>query len=312
MRIFTYIAVIMVAVFPATAEFRIDAGDAKAAIEIFDGERPVLRYEFGATEAPAGVDPAFSRSDYVSRLYSPSGALLTEDYPSDHVHHRGINWSWATIEYKGETRDMFAVRNPYTGPVDGGCWARPIGITETSADPDKATLQVKNAWRWDDEETIAEETVTMNVTRAGGKGWYVDFTIQVVPTVEGLRFAGRLGRTYSGFNVRMAQCADQTIRYWTEQFEPGQFRSFAAYSGEFAEHAQQSGIAILQHPDNPDHPQQWIQYPNLNYFQPVYPGGLLVELKPFELKYRVWAFDGTPSGEALRNAWDDYAGIDKN
>lgn len=311
MRTFSCVLAIVIAALPALAEFRIEAGDAKEAVAIFDGEQPVLRYEFGATTVPEGVDPAFSRSDYVSRLYSPSGALLTDDYPSDHVHHRGINWSWATIEYKGETRDMFAVRNPYTGPLDGGCWARPIEITRTDAGPDRATIEAKNAWRWDDEETIAEETVAMEVSRANGNGWCVDFIINVVPKVEGVRFAGRLGRTYSGFNVRMAPCKEQKIQYWTEQLEPGQFRSFAAYSGEFSDHAQPSGIAIFQHPDNPDHPQQWIQYPHLNYFQPVYPGGLLVELKPFELKYRVWAFDGRPSAEALRNAWGAYAGDGK-
>ena len=101
---------------PVWADLTVTLDKAHEAVDVAEDGRPVLRYSFGPTTPPAGIGPEFVRGDYISALYGPSGELITEDYPADHPHHRAINWSWATIQWRGEMRDMFAVR---------GAWARP-------------------------------------------------------------------------------------------------------------------------------------------------------------------------------------------
>ncbi|MBN2309209.1 MAG: PmoA family protein [Candidatus Hydrogenedentes bacterium] len=291
-----------------------DAGQARA--DVFDGPLPVLRYSHGCTEVPEGVDPAFRRGDYVSAIYGLEGELLTEDFPPDHLHHRAVNWAWATVQWRGETRDMFAVRNPYTGPVSGGLWARPLRVLRAETAPARAetapasaVIEAESEWRWDDRESIVNERVLVRVSSRTPEGRFIDFRIVLTPLVDGLQFCGRLGAGYSGFNVRMAAGEGQSIRLHTD--EPGRApcRSWADYSAEFPGGSGRAGMAVLQRATNPEYPSPWLEYPSLNFFQPAYPGGELTPMpvgEPIVLEYRLWIHDGAPAEEALAAQWDAY------
>jgi len=36
----------------------------------------------------------YSRSNYLHPVFGLDGEILTEDFPTDHLHHRGIFWTW--------------------------------------------------------------------------------------------------------------------------------------------------------------------------------------------------------------------------
>jgi hypothetical protein len=55
--------------------------------------REILFYQRKAKS----LDGRFSRSDYVHPLYSLDGGVITEDFPPDHLHHRGVFWAWHQI-----------------------------------------------------------------------------------------------------------------------------------------------------------------------------------------------------------------------
>ncbi|MCP4643223.1 MAG: hypothetical protein GY851_22440, partial [bacterium] len=165
---------------------------------------PVLRYHHGVTEVPEGVDKVFERGDYVSALYGLEGELLTGDFPSDHVHHRAVNWSWATVKWKDDARDMFAVRNPYTGPVTGGLWARPTRMMRAEdgpcaeGDPVGGVIEAESEWKWDDEAAIVREHVLIRIHPKEDHGRLVDFEMRLTPLVDELEFCGRIEAGYSG------------------------------------------------------------------------------------------------------------------
>ena len=77
-----------------------------------------------------------------------------------------------------------------------------------------------------------------------------------------------------------------------------------------APHSQgRSGLAILQHQDNPGHPHPWREYARLNFFQPIYPGGELIPMpqgKTITLRYRLWIHAGDVTNKHLAGAWDAY------
>ena len=55
-------------------------------IEVFLGNRQVLRYNIAVVEPPEGIASHYRRSGYIHPLYSPTGEVLTGDLAPDHAH----------------------------------------------------------------------------------------------------------------------------------------------------------------------------------------------------------------------------------
>ena len=274
--------------------------EAGGVIEVRDGALPVLRYSHGTTPVPEGTGVAYARGDYICTLHGLDGELLTDDYPEDHPHHRAVNWAWATIRWNGEDRDLFAVR---------GIWARPVGQPRVTTGTGGVAITADSVWKWDDETAVVGESVSITIHPQTAAGRAIDIGIYLEALVDDLSYGGRLEAGYSGFNIRMAPAKGQAIVVHGDPADAQPCRAWADYSAEFAGGARRSGLAILQFAGNPDYPQPWREYPNLNFFQPIYPGGTLVPLKPGEpvdLRYRLWIHRGRADPQALHAAWDDY------
>lgn len=285
---------------PVTIQFDDETGR----VDFLEAGRPFLRFNHGPTQVPAGIDPKYRRGNYVSALWGPHGELLTEDYPADHPHHRAVNWSWATIQWREETRDLFAI---------SGIWARPSRFAHASGGPEAGVIEAESRWMWDDKEPVVRERVIMRAHRATDDGRYIDFEIQLTALVDDLQFAGRLEAGYSGFNIRMAPGRDQQIRlHNADTNAPGDATpqcSWGDYSAVFDGMEGPSGIAIFQHVNNPAYPSEWLQYPPLNFFQPAYPGGRLIPMPKGEtitLRYRLWIHEGVPTEDQLAKRWAVY------
>ena len=74
------------------AEFRLRDIDGKS-VEVLEGARPVFVYNYG-TMLKDGVPADRARCCYVHPAYAPNGVAVTDDFPKDHYHHRGISWMW--------------------------------------------------------------------------------------------------------------------------------------------------------------------------------------------------------------------------
>ena len=57
---------------------------------VTEGDAKVLFYQ-RATKSMGGKH---ARANYVHPLFDLDGNVLTEDFPADHLHHRGIFWAW--------------------------------------------------------------------------------------------------------------------------------------------------------------------------------------------------------------------------
>ncbi|HOZ45630.1 MAG TPA: PmoA family protein [Candidatus Hydrogenedentes bacterium] len=286
----------------SAAEWRIATDPDDRFIDVFEGDTPVLRYNFKSTEPPEGIDPALARGDYVHPLYGLDGEVLTDDYPKDHPHHRGVNWSWATIRWKGEDRDMFAVR---------GAWARPKELHTDTSDGE-ARIKATSVWRWDDAEDIVLEDLTIVVEPERADGRVIDFRIALTPLVDNLEFCGRLEAAYSGFNLRMAPAERQAIVFHTDETGASPRRSWGDYSAAFPGGQGRSGVTVFTHAANPGYPQEWREYPSLNFYQPLYPGGVPIRLSQgVVLTYSLWIHGdlGDAADEAMAAKWDAVAAV---
>ena len=68
-------------------------------ILISENGKPVLFYQ----KNPKSKDGQFERANYIHPLYDLEGNVITEDFPADHLHQRGIFWTWHQI-LAGEKR----------------------------------------------------------------------------------------------------------------------------------------------------------------------------------------------------------------
>ena len=220
-------------------------------------ERPVLFYQ----ETPKALDGRYERANYAHPVYGLDGEILTQDFPEDHPHHRGVFWAWHQLlvnELRAgdpwETTDFLAVVRSAV-VVDEG--------------PVFATLKVNVLWtssRYRDSagqpRPIVEENSTIRVFRSSQESQCLDFEIVLKPLVTGLRLGGsENSRGYSGFTVRVKPPRKGVLQDGIGilvQDRIGEASPWADYSGRFGETNQVSGLAILSHPSLPEFPPKWV------------------------------------------------------
>lgn len=68
-----------------------------------DGKN-VLRYNYTLVEQS---NPVFSRSGYIHPIWTPSGKVVTNDSPANHLHHHGIWSAWTSSEFEGRKSNFW-------------------------------------------------------------------------------------------------------------------------------------------------------------------------------------------------------------
>ena len=270
-------------------------------VRVRDGDLPVLLYHHGSSPLPPGVPAEFRRGDYIHPLYGPDGEVLTEDFPKDHYHHRALMWSWAVVRWKGQVRDPYALR---------GMWHRPVDTVRVRSGPVFAAVRAESRWMWEDKTPVVREQVVVRAYRSTKRRRFLDIDITLTALVDDLQIGGRPGRGYSGLCLRMA-AADRpgTTELYVEPAASAVQRAWASYSNTPSGVAASSGVVLLQCDGNPRYPAEWIEYPELFWIQPAFPGQELFSLpkeRPVELRFRLWIHPGEAGSEVCGQLWTSY------
>ena len=259
---------------------------------------PVLFYRL----EPTSLDGEYERSNYVHPLYGLDGEELTEDFPEDHRHHRGVYWTWHQV-WIGDVRagDPWLARR-FSWRVEE---VRPLAAGNG--------LFVRHRWFSPDfrdgREAILEESAEVAVHPSSGDVRLIDFDIRLVPLQEGVRLGGSEDdKGYGGFSVRVAMveglrfvAASGAVQPRRLATEAGDWVDFAA---DFAGGGSPSGLAILVHPSSAGYPQSWVlRSPETPSMQnPVWPGPDAVALErgvETRLRYRLAVHRGAAASVDL-------------
>jgi len=283
-------------------------------VDISIGGMPVLRYWSEPRPVPSGVDPIYERGGYLHPVRTPSGRIVTGDYPDDHKHHHGLWSAWTETRFRGRAPDFWnmgggtggvqvmALDSTWSGPVQAGLMARHRYVDRTGPAPVTAlyeewTLRVYRVATGEEspEYRLFDLTVTQTTAsnsplllpeyRYGGvavrgpDAWYGN---------DNARFLTSAGRTRADGN-------------WSR----GRWNYFGGMvDGERA------GIAMLGHPTNFRAPQPLRIPPDMPYFT-FAPSQLgrwrIAPGRPYEARYRFVTFDGPPDPALLDRLWRDYA-----
>ena len=259
-------------------------------------------------------DGQFPRADYVHPLYGPDGFELTEDFPKDHLHHRGIFWTWHQVLIGDEeVSDAWVCKDFIWNVKDVN-----IGNEEG-----KATLHAKTFWesrRWTDEngklKPFVEERVEITAQQPADDYRLFDFSISLRALEKNVKIGGSdNAKGYGGFSVRMKMpddirfaSADGEVAPQATAVKAGPWMNI---SGSLAENSK-GGVVIMCHPENPGYPEPWILRKKGSMQNPAWPGRepvLLPTDKPVVLKYRLVVYVGEMRNKDIKTIFNQYKQI---
>jgi hypothetical protein len=262
-------------------------------------------------QLPPGVAPVYLRGGYIHPVYTPSGALVTDDYPPDHRHHHGIWSAWTKCMFQGRMIDFWnmgeqtakvdfvALDGTWDGPVYAGLRAR-HAFTDVSAPQPVVVL--------DEQWVVTAYAITGTANAAPYFVFDIDST-QVTATPSPLVI---LDYYYGGFGIRGNAAWRPALFLTSEGFDrlsgDGKTGRWLHIGGAVA--GKPAGYAILGHPTNFRAPQPMRLNPTDPFmsFAPAAAGQFSVDPgMTYKTRFRFVVSDGPADAALLDRIWNDYA-----
>ncbi len=274
-----------------------------------EGDTKVLFYQ---AERKALPDGQAARSNYFHPLYDLDGNVVTEDFPKDHIHHRGIFWAWHQVRINGKTvQDQWVNRDSFWMTRDA----------RTDSDAHSASLALRIAWEsplFTDaqgrRQPFVEERSVTRVHRAEGAMRKIDFHQQLTALVDGVEIGGSEdAKGYGGFSYRVVMPPD--IKFTGAQGAVTPIENAVSpspwmdVSGSYGASGK-SGLTVLTHPTTTGFPQPWILRARASMQNAVYPGRQLTAVprdRPVILRYRVVLHRGELAPAEIVRLQAEYA-----
>ncbi|VAX28689.1 hypothetical protein MNBD_IGNAVI01-315 [hydrothermal vent metagenome] len=272
-----------------TTPFSVNEND--QGIELLEDGQSVFFYQ----REPKSLDGQYSRNNYIHPLYDLDGDILTEDFPKDHLHHRGIFWAWHQI-YVGDSliSDSWALDN----------FENIIKDVKTELNNNSARINIIADWTspiFQNNKPYLEEKTQITVHKKKDSLRIIDLRIELSALVENIKLGGSNDdKGYGGFSLRIKMpdnlrftAEDGDIVPQTLQINAGPWMDFSA---SFGASKKISGITLLCHPYDPNYPQPWIIRQKGSMQNIVFPGRNAIDIpknKPVILQYRLVLHNGS-------------------
>ena len=165
-------------------------------IRLVEDGRPVLLYR----SRPEPGRESW-RLHYVHPLHSVGGAVLTEDAPADHPHHRGVFWAWRRVLVHGvQVGDGWVGQDLFLD----------VGTPTVSEHPDgSARIDVRVVWRAPVQgrsEAIVEEYSAIHAFPVRDGRQRIDFEVRMRGLRAGVAIAGTDDeKGYGGPSIRFGR-----------------------------------------------------------------------------------------------------------
>lgn len=267
-----------------------------------EGGESVLFYQ----QDPKALDGKYERCNYIHPLWGVDGTILTEDFPDDHLHHRGVFWAWHQI-WIGDKRigDGWEIKDFEQEVTDIEYIAKKDG---------EAILKTEVIWESDlwvkegKKVPYLKENSVISIHPQTGSYRIIDFEINLLALADNLSIGGSEDvKGYSGFSVRMKLPEDVKFigadGIVEPQNEAVQSVGYINISGSVGDNNRKGGIVIIDNSKNPGFPQSWILRKSKSMQNVVFPGNTTVGIStqnPLVLKYSIVVYSGSLSERMIR------------
>ncbi len=281
--------------------------ESETGIHIKEGDKSVLFYQ----KQPKSINGEFSRNNYIHPLYGLDGSVLTEDFPEDHPHHRGVFWAWHQL-YIENTKigDSWECRD----------FSLNIKSIEISQDRDILKLMVATYWQsplWLNKEGKQKpfllENTTISIYPRRNNYRIVSFEISLLALEKNLKIGGSDDeKGYGGFSVRMKLPEDVQFASNKGKVVPENNALVAGkwmnIFGLLTSNKNISGIVIFSHQNSTEESENWILREKESMQNCVYPGRKAVSVSssdPTILKYSLLIYEGTITGQEIQTIYKE-------
>lgn len=261
------------------------------------------------------INGKFVRSNYIHPLYSLDGVILTEDFPADHLHHRGIFWSWHQL-YIGDKRigDAWEIQN-FKWEV--------ASVKEKKQKDNSKAIQTTVLWKsplWKakngEKKAFVKETTIIKVHPKQPQYRCIDIEIALLALEPNMKIGGSEDeKGYGGFSPRIKLSDDIVFTAPTGKITPTNISIPACewmdISGSIGKNGSAAGLTILCNPKNPGFPNPWILRAKKSMQNAVFPhpGAKAIPLsnkKPIVLRYRLVIHDGNANAIPITEIYKNY------
>lgn len=259
-------------------------------LSLTSGDRVVMTYNAEMVPSPDSDSPWFKRSGFIHPVLTPSGKVVSEGFPADHLHQHGLMFAWTSSVYDGRPVDFW----------NSKLQAGRVMHVETIRSEDESILVRLNHVDDTSGEPIVVLEETWELTLVPHESMHVFDLVSTQRCVAPEPLKVRKYH-YGAMCIRGAkEWLEQPCRMETSE---GKLRKEGNHSRpdwvmmHGAVDGQACGIAAMGHPDNFRSPQSVRLHPNKPYFcfAPMVLGDFSITSEsPYISRFRFVAFDGEP------------------
>jgi len=277
--------------------------------EVSQGDTKVLFYQ----SQPTSLNGKHTRSHYIHPLYGLDGEILTENFPSDHLHQRGIFWAWHQLLVGEKPVGDGWILEDFSYDVQD--------VKTLKDDRHSSALKLDVLWKsplWVDsagsEKPFIKETTTVRIYNVTEDIRKIDFEIHLTALEDEVYIGGSSNLTgYGGFSARIKMPDDLVFTGTKGNVEPEehfvQAGPWVDFTAKFQTGGPPSGITILSHSSIPRHPNPWVLRRKESMQNARFPGQKTFKLpnnEPLVLRYRIIIHRGNLSIEAIDKLQGEY------
>ena len=262
---------------------------------------------------PKNIDGKYERTNYIHPLWGMDGEVLTEDFPADHLHHRGIFWAWHQVWIDGKRiGDPWELKN----------FEQNVSEIEFFVRDDAGILKTEVEWKSNQwiklgkKAPYLQENTKITIHPENRNYRRIDFEISLLALEENLSIGGSEDeKGYSGFSVRLKLPEDVEFSGPEGEVKPQTTAvisdGFINISGSMGNGGKNAGVVIVDHPENPGYPQPWILRAKNSMQNAAYPGNKTIQVsttEPLVLKYSLIVYSGKMKTRKIIRILDEVCG----
>jgi len=291
---------------PPSSRLTLVAGE--KSIKLLARTKPVLTYNKAVRTPPDGISPLYQRSGHIHPVRTPSGKMVSDEFPSDHLHQHALFAAWVKTEFDGHPVDFWNQKKGQGTVEHRRIISQKTGPVFSTFTVELAHVDLTNK---DAPVDVIKEQWTVRLFIYPGLRLFEIDSVQTVVAKSHLLIQKHHygGMAFRGSSEWIKSEHDFLTSEGKNRIDGNHSRpNWATLFGKVDGEA--CGIAMFSHPKNLRSPQPIRLHPTMPYF--VYSPCVLGEipLKPGESihsQYRFVTYDGEPDAAHLNQLWQDYA-----
>lgn len=270
-------------------------------------QKKVLFYATQQVDPPAGNPAYYARSGFIHPLYSPSGSILTDDFPVGHVHQHGIMMAWVNTTFKNTAHDFWN-QQARKGNV------RHIHVVSI----EEGTVFSRARFQLQHYTPVTHEVLneTWTLTMYPFSDYFLfDIRSDQVNTTSDTLFLNKYHYSGMAFRGSRQWNSDDTLHFknpWQVVTDSGygitegNGKKAAYVSVEGTIDGRVSGVTVFGFPDNFRYPQSIRIHPSMPYwcYAPVADGAFAISpQQTYSSRYRYYVHDGSVDQQVVKQLY---------